>query len=109
MAVSKLRKSGYTYDKRTGRKRRVNLKRSRVAKKAARSRRHKKLKPTTKLKISKAIKATLRRHRTKSGRRVLRKATLHKRIPRLSKRTKVTPRRSRSFLVTSPISTFHDV
>jgi hypothetical protein len=108
MAVSKLRKAGMTYDKKTGRKRRVNLKRSRAAKKAARKRRHKRLKPSTRKKISKAIRVTLRRHRTKSGRRVLRKVRhVNNKVYNVSRRPKIT-RRVRT-LGPMAISTFHDI
>lgn len=61
----------YTYDKKTGRKRRIDPKRSRIAKLAARKRRGKKMKASTKRKIALANKKARRSKRTKSGRRVI--------------------------------------
>jgi hypothetical protein len=72
MAMSKLRKSGFVRDKKTGRKRRVDVKRSRIAKRVARKRIHRRLKPATRTKISRGIRNTLRKRRTKTGRRVMR-------------------------------------
>lgn len=65
------RLSTMTHDKKTGRLRRKNVTRSRIAKKASRKRVGKKLKAATKLKISRAVKKTSRTHRTKFGRRAL--------------------------------------
>jgi len=68
---SALRKRGLARSKKTGRTYRVNIKRSRAAKKGARTRLHKKLKPQTRMKISRTAKKTARTKRTKSGRRVI--------------------------------------
>jgi hypothetical protein len=110
VAVSRLRKSGYVYDKKTGRKRRVSVKRSRIAKRASRRRVHRRLKSTTRAKISRGIRASLRRHKTRGGRRVLRKAR-HVTSKPFGSRPKLLRRsRSRASQSTSvnPISLFHD-
>lgn len=70
MAKAKKRKV-YTYDRKTGRKRRIDPKRSRIAKMAARKRRGKKMKAATKRKISLANKKARRIKRTKYGRKVI--------------------------------------
>lgn len=57
------------YDKKTGRKRRVDPKRSRIAKKAAKKRRGKRLSTATRRKISKGVRMARKRNRTKSGRK----------------------------------------
>jgi hypothetical protein len=62
-----------TIDKKTGRKRRVDPKRSRAAKSAARKRKGKHLSVATKRKIALGEKKTARTGRTKTGRRVLKK------------------------------------
>ncbi len=65
----------FRYDKKTGRKRRVDLKRSRKAKLAARKRRGKHLKASTKMKIRRSLAKTNRTGRTQGGkgRRVIKK------------------------------------
>jgi hypothetical protein len=78
MAQSALRKKGLARNKKTGRTYRVNVKRSRAAKKGARKRLHKHLKPQTKRKIAMGLKKAIRSKRTKGGRRSLRKVATHK-------------------------------
>lgn len=64
---------GMIRDQKTGRLRRVDPKRSRAAKKAARKRRGKKLSISTKRAISKGVKKAIRTKRTASGRRTVRR------------------------------------
>jgi hypothetical protein len=58
-------------DKKTGRKRRKDVTRSRAAKKGARKRKGRHLKATTKLKMKRSAAITRRTGRTKAGRRSL--------------------------------------
>lgn len=98
--ASKLRSKGLVIDRRTGRKRRVNQKLSRAAKRGARSRLHKKRSAKTRHKISIGLRKTNRRGRTMTGRRVI----ARRRVSRAPKfRTKVA-RRAR--ISASPIFTF---
>jgi hypothetical protein len=73
--VSRMKKrtarKNYVYDKKTGRKRRIDIKRSRAAKKGARKRRGKHLKAATKLKISKSNRRARKTRRTKAGRKLV--------------------------------------
>jgi hypothetical protein len=63
----------YKIDRKTGKRKLVNAKRSRIATKAARRRKGKHLKTAVKRKISMSLKKTERTHRTKFGRRVLKR------------------------------------
>lgn len=61
-------------DKKTGRKRKVDPTKSRIAKRAAAKRRGKKLSGATRMKIRKGVARTVKTGRTKSGRRAIKKA-----------------------------------
>lgn len=61
----------YTYDKKTGRKRRIDRKRSIAAKKGARKRRGKRISAATKKKISRSNIRARRTKRTKGGRKLI--------------------------------------
>lgn len=58
-------------DKKTGRKRRVDPTKSRKASVAARSRKGRPMKANVKLKISRAVRRTVKTGKTKAGRRVV--------------------------------------
>jgi hypothetical protein len=68
-------------DRKTGRKRKVNAKRSRIMKKAMRKRRHRKLKPAHIRKIKIALRKAHKSGRTKFGRKAR-----FKRVGRRSKK-----------------------
>lgn len=60
-------------DKKTGRKRKVDPTKSKIAKRAAMKRKGKPLKAATRLKIRKALKKVAKTGRTSSGRRAIKK------------------------------------
>jgi hypothetical protein len=87
---------GMIRDKKTGRKRKVDPKKSRVAKKASRKRVGKKLKPATKAKIARGVKKANKTHKTKAGRRVVKSTARRGRPP--AKRGPGRPRKIASVI-----------
>ena len=67
-------RSGYKRDKKTGRLVRKDRKKMMIAKRAARKRRGRHMKPAARLKLRMSLRKARRSGRTKAGRRIIRRA-----------------------------------